>query len=194
MALFRVKPTRLDRAVARTISAHTDPEIEATAERLTWGADEHVLLLAAALFWAGSRAARPSVRRLGRHFLVTALATSVAPHAVKAMIDQERPDRKFIAAHRKGIPFSGQRNDAFPSGHALHMGALASAATLLPRRERNAAWGFAAVLSITRIALLAHWTSDVVAGLVLGAALERGIRKVTAPIPVRARPRMRERK
>jgi undecaprenyl-diphosphatase len=192
MALLRVKPTRLDRAVARTISAHTDPEIEATAKDVTWAADEHVLLLAAAVFWAGSRAARPPVRKLGRHLFVTAVATSLLPHALKATIDQERPDRKFMAAHHKGVPFSGKRNDAFPSGHALHMGALASAATLLPRRERNAAWGFAAVLSLTRIALLAHWTSDVVAGLVLGATLERGIRKLT--VPVRIRPRMRQTK
>lgn len=179
MALFRVRATRLDRAIARTVAAHTDPEIETAAEFLTWGADEHVLLLAAAMVWAGTRSANPRARKLGQHLFVTAIATSILPHALKAMIDQERPDREILAAHRKGIPFSGKPNDAFPSGHALHMGALASAATLFPRPERNAAWGFAAALSLTRIALLAHWTSDVLAGLALGAGVERVIRKFT---------------
>jgi|SRR5580704_5349924 len=34
-------------------------------------------------------------------------------------------------------------------------------------------------LPLSRILLLAHWTSDVVAGLALGAMLERGLRFVT---------------
>jgi undecaprenyl-diphosphatase len=32
---------------------------------------------------------------------------------------------------------------------------------------------------LTRIVLLAHWTSDVLAGLVIGAVLERSLRFVT---------------
>lgn len=184
MALVRVSPTHFDQTVAKTVSAHTDPKIEDVAEALTWGADEHLLLPAAVLFWLGTRDAGDPVRRLSRHLLVTTLVTAALPHVLKAIFNQERPDREAIAAHRKGIPISGKKDDAFPSGHALHMGALASVATLFPRRTRNAAWGIAAVLSATRVALLAHWLSDVLVGLVMGTVVERSIRKITAPVPM----------
>ncbi len=75
-----------------------------------------------------------------------------------------------------GVTFSGKREDAFPSGHALHMGALASAAGTLPPLPRRAIRTFAIGLSLTRILVLAHWASDVVAGFALGAIMERLLR------------------
>ncbi len=56
---------------------------------------------------------------------------------------------------------------------------LASAATELPRRQRSAVWGLSAGLVLTRVVLLAHWASDVAAGLVVGAGLEQALRFVT---------------
>ena len=97
------------------------------------------------------------------------------PHLLKAVIDQERPDRLTVRGHLRGVPFSGKGNDAFPSGHALHVEALASAATLLPAKARNTLWQ-SAVLETTRVILLAHWVTDVIAGIGLGIALERGVR------------------
>jgi len=73
--------------------------------------------------------------------------------------------------HVHGISFSGGREDAFRSGHALHMGALASAAGTLRTRPRWAIRAFAIGLSLTRVVVLAHWASDVVAGFALGAIL-----------------------
>jgi PAP2 superfamily len=64
----------------------------------------------------------------------------------------------------------GNRLDAFPSGHAIHVGALASAAARWPRRQRNMVWLAGACLVATRVILLAHWTSDVLAGLAIGVA------------------------
>ena len=98
------------------------------------------------------------------------------PHGMKSVFDQTRPDRKTVLGHMHGVSFSGKRDDAFPSGHALHMGALASAAgtlTSLPRRMIRA---LAIALSLTRIVVLAHWASDVVAGFALGAIIERLLR------------------
>ena len=71
-----------------------------------------------------------------------------------------------------------KRLDAFPSGHAVHIGALASAATGLPPAQRNAVWAVGGAVVLTRIVLLAHWISDVVAGLAVGAAVERLLRFV----------------
>ena len=72
--------------------------------------------------------------------LACTLATALMPHLLKAVIDQERPDRLTVRGHLRGVPFSGKGNDAFPSGHALHVKALASAATLLPAKARNTLW------------------------------------------------------
>jgi undecaprenyl-diphosphatase len=86
------------------------------------------------------------------------------------------------------MPFSGKSSDAFPSGHALHVGALASAATLLPPKDRNLVWAAGTALVGTRIVLAAHWLTDVLAGLGFGFALERVIRVVTKPAPIRRNP------
>jgi hypothetical protein len=63
--------------------------------------------------------------------------------------------------------------------HAMHVGALLSAATVLSRAKRNFVWTFGAGLALARIVLLAHWASDVGAGLALGALAERLLRPLT---------------
>ena len=181
MAMLTVHPTRLDRTIAREVSDHTDPTVERVAEIVTWGADEHVLLGLAALGWLFSRGASRDARRLADHFLVCSVATAALPHIMKRVINQERPDRLTIEGHLRGAPFSGKSDDAFPSGHALHVGALASAATLLPSGWKNAVWAASTVLVTTRVILLAHWLSDVVAGLACGFGVERALRLITKP-------------
>jgi undecaprenyl-diphosphatase len=111
--------------------------------------------------------------------LLTTLAASALPHLLKKLFDQERPDRRTIRGHWRGVPFSGRSEDAFPSGHAVHIGALASVASRLPAGQRNLVWGVGAALVATRVVLLAHWVSDVAAGLAVGVVLERMLRLVT---------------
>ena len=176
MALVTVKPTRLDIAIASRIADHADPRMEHAAATLTWGADEHVLLALAAAGWLYGQLLRPSIRPVANHMLAVSVATSVLPHILKSIFNQTRPDRLMIRGHARGIPISGNPRDAFPSGHAVHMGALVSAAGLLPPCARRLVRGAAVGLSLTRIALLAHWTTDVLAGLALGAAVERLLR------------------
>jgi PAP2 superfamily protein len=179
MAPIRVRPTRADISIANAISHHTDRSTESVAEFLTWGADEHIVCALAAGWWLLSRARNGHERRAADHILLTAFAASALPHLLKTMFDQERPDRRTFLGHWRGVPFSGERLDAFPSGHAVHVGALASAASRLPAKQRNLAWAVGAGLVLTRVVLLAHWASDVVAGLAVGAVLERMLRLVT---------------
>ena len=171
-----VRPTGADIAIARAISRNMKPAPEAVARALTWGADEKVLLVLAVAGWLASRGRSEALRRAGNHALLVATAASLLPHALKAGFDQTRPDRRTVLGHLRGISFSGKRDDAFPSGHALHMGALASAAGTLPAAPRRAIRTIAVGLSLTRIMVLAHWASDVVAGFALGAMLERLLR------------------
>jgi membrane-associated phospholipid phosphatase len=179
MALFQVKPAQADVAIADGIAAHTGRPTEHIAEALTWGADEHVLCALAFGWWLYARTRDAPVRRASDHVLLTTIVASILPHVLKKVFDQERPDRLTVLGHVHGIPLSGKRLDAFPSGHAVHIGALASAATGLPPAQRNAVWAVGGAVVLTRIVLLAHWTSDVVAGLAVGAAVERLLRFVT---------------
>jgi membrane-associated phospholipid phosphatase len=179
MTPITVRPTRADLSVADAISAHTRPRIERAATFLTWGADEHILCALAAGWWLYCRGKNANVRRASDHILLTTLVSSGLPHILKMVFDQERPDRRTVQGHWRGVPFSGKRLDAFPSGHAVHIGALASAASTLPVKQRNVIWSIGAGLVLTRVVLLAHWASDVVAGLVVGALTERILRLVT---------------
>jgi PAP2 superfamily len=176
MALYRVRPTQTDVEIANAVSAHTSPKLEQIASVLTWGADEHVLCALAAGWWLYSRTGNADERRNSKHILLTTVAVTVIPHILKAVFDQRRPDRLTVRGHLHGVPFSGNQLDAFPSGHAIHVGALASAATVFPREKRNLIWTVSTGLVLTRIVLLAHWTSDVMAGLAIGALTERLLR------------------
>jgi membrane-associated phospholipid phosphatase len=179
MALVTVRPTTADVAIANSIAAHTNQPTETIAEVLTWGADEHILVALTAAWWLSTRGQPRRRRRAADHVLLTTLVASALPHLLKTVFDQERPDRLTVRGHWRGVPLSGRRLDAFPSGHAVHVGALASAASQLPRRERNAVWLIGAGLVATRIVLLAHWTSDVMAGLAIGVLAERCVRRLT---------------
>jgi len=176
MALYRVKPTKVDEAVAHAVARHTAPVPEEAAQVLSWGADEHLLIALAAGFWLYGRAADEQTRIASNHVLLTTAAVTLLPHLLKRIFDQERPDRTTIRGHLHGVPFSGKALDSFPSGHALHVGALASAATELAPAERNTVWIIGVGLVLTRVALLAHWLSDVLAGLAIGAMVERLLR------------------
>ncbi|MDA9399034.1 phosphatase PAP2 family protein [Bradyrhizobium sp. CCBAU 45389] len=174
-----IRPTRADVVAARFIARNTAPAPEILARALTWGADEKVLLVLAAAGWLASRGRGEPLRRAGNHALLVTVAASLLPHGLKRLFDQTRPDRRTVIGHLHGVPFSGKREDAFPSGHALHMGALASAAGALPAGPRRAIRAVAVGISLTRLVVLAHWASDVVAGFALGAALERLLRLCT---------------
>jgi membrane-associated phospholipid phosphatase len=174
-----VRPTGADIAISRVVARHTERAPEAVARFLTWGADEEVLLVLAAAVWLISRGRGEALRRAGNHALLVTVAASLLPHGLKLLFNQTRPDRRTVMGHVHGISFSGKREDAFPSGHALHMGALASAAGALPSVPRRAIRAVAVSLSLTRIVVLAHWASDVVVGFALGALLERLLRPWT---------------
>jgi membrane-associated phospholipid phosphatase len=176
MAPINVRPTTPDVLIARTAARNTNDGAEVILRGLTWGADEKLLMLLAAAGWVATRGRSQQLQRAGNHAVLVAVTASLMPHAIKSIFDQTRPDRKTVLGHVHGVSFSGKRDDAFPSGHAFQMGALASAAGSLPPLPRRAIRTLAVSLSLTRIVVLAHWASDVVAGFALGALTERLLR------------------
>jgi undecaprenyl-diphosphatase len=182
MAVFEASPTKLDRVLSDNLALITNGPLEKGAEGLTWAADEHVMLAAASVWWLICRRRSEAKRAFSNHLLASAIVSAALPHAIKKVIDEERPDRRERRKHGPQIATSGKQFDSFPSGHAVHIGAFASAASLLRPGQRNAVWAVAAVVAATRVATLAHWAGDVVAGLAVGAAIERMLRQLTQPV------------
>jgi undecaprenyl-diphosphatase len=172
-----IPPAETDLRVARAVARNAKPAPQHILRALSWGADEKVLLVLAAAGWIVSRGSSEPVRRAGNHALLVTAAVSLLPHGLKLMFNQTRPDRRTVVGLVNGVSFSGKRRDAFPSGHALHMGAVASAASTLQPGPRRAIQALAVGISMARIAVMAHWPSDVVAGFALGALVERLLRR-----------------
>jgi len=175
-AAIRVKPTKADEVIARSAARTARPPVQKLARGLSWGADEKVWLALTSAGWLASRGQSRSVQRVANHALLVTVAVSALPHVLKSIFNQTRPDRETVRGHLNGVQLSGNAEDAFPSGHALHMGALFSGAGPLPPPARIAVRGLAVTLCVTRIILLAHWASDVAVGFMMGALVERGLR------------------
>ena len=173
---IRVKPTKADEAIARLAARTATPPIQKFARGLSWGADEKVWLALTSIGWLASRWQSTSVQRAANHALLVTVAVSVLPHVLKSIFNQTRPDRETVRGHLNGVQLSGKAEDAFPSGHALHMGALFSSAGPLPSPARIGLRSLAVTLCVTRIILLAHWASDVAVGFAMGALVERCLR------------------
>ncbi|WP_436530360.1 phosphatase PAP2 family protein [Actinoplanes sp. HUAS TT8] len=105
--------------------------------------------------------------------VATMTAGGVLGGVLKLLFGRHRPDFLDPVARATGY--------SFPSGHALNaaLGAAVFLLVLLPRTRGRvkraglvaAAVGLPLVTAYARIALGVHWTSDVVAGLLLGVAV-----------------------
>ncbi|WP_113704930.1 phosphatase PAP2 family protein [Nonomuraea lactucae] len=124
-----------------------------------------VALLAGWLVWKGAP-------RLALWAITTITVGGLLGLALKILVDRARPLLPDPVALAPG--------EAFPSGHALNATLGAGVIVLvvlpmLPARGRLVAWAVAAFLvlsvSYTRVALGVHWVSDVLGGIVLGAAV-----------------------
>ena len=178
MARWHFGATKLDRQVAKAVARHASPAVERPARLLTWAADEHVLYVVAGGLWLAARMGDERERRQTDHLALSVVATAILPHLLKRLIDQERPDRCMVHGRRHGIS-SGKAYDAFPSGHAMHVGAVASAVSWAYPKWAPIAWGLGGLIAATRIVVLAHWTTDVLAGLAIGALVERCLRPLS---------------
>lgn len=144
-----------------------------------FGKDENVLsvlgavLVAIALVAAGFHGTRRALllglgTRLQFLFLSVALSVFVA-EILKYLIGRGRPFVGGKANPFNFIPFDGTGAYAsLPSGHAVTAFALAFAVSALWPRLRVFMFTYAIVILLTRLVLLAHHPSDVVAGALLG--------------------------
>ncbi|RZN10028.1 phosphoesterase [Bradyrhizobium genosp. SA-3] len=144
-----------------------------------FGKDEYVLsvlgaaLVALAFVAAGLHGTRRALllgfgTRLQFMFLSVAVSAFVA-EILKYLIGRGRPFVGGQANPFNFIPFEGTGAYAsLPSGHAVAAFALAFAVSALWPRLRVFMFTYAIVILLTRLVLLAHHPSDVVAGAMVG--------------------------
>jgi membrane-associated phospholipid phosphatase len=104
-------------------------------------------------------------------FALAVLTSEVLIGTLKAAIDRPRPPGSLIDTSAA----------AFPSGHAIATAVTAVGLVLVlaPPGKKRWRWEvyavvFTSVMTLSRVYLRAHWLSDTVAGVLLGAGLALG--------------------
>lgn len=103
-------------------------------------------------------------------FLFLAVLVPVeAGEVLKGIIGRGRP---FVGGAADAFHYSHfawtEAYASFPSGHAITAFALAFALASLAPKWRVAIWAYAVIIAMTRLVLLAHHPSDVLAGALVG--------------------------
>lgn len=119
-----------------------------------------------------SAASRPSAALLGiwlQYLFFSVLVARVIGDVLKFLFGRGRPFVGGDANATNFAPFA--RTEAFysfPSGHALTAFAMAFAISSIWPRLSTTMWTFAVLICVSRVVLLAHHPSDVVAGALVG--------------------------
>jgi membrane-associated phospholipid phosphatase len=163
---------RLDTAVLSRAPALRTPALTAAARWVTdlgsFPVVVGVALLVAAVLWRRTRDPLFSVV-----LLVSVVVTAAGVYLIKIAVGRARPPTTTLV----GAP---SWDYAFPSGHTANatvvfvLGALLLGATLRPVARRAVlavAGAVAAAVGLTRVYLGYHWSTDVVAGWLLAAAV-----------------------
>jgi undecaprenyl-diphosphatase len=105
------------------------------------------------------------------------LAPLLAGEMIKWIVGRGRPFVGGKANPFNFVHFAGTEAYAsFPSAHAITAFALAFAVGAVWRRTRVAMIAYALLIAFTRLVLLAHHPSDVVAGALIGVVGAMGVR------------------
>jgi undecaprenyl-diphosphatase len=176
-APIKLRPLAADVAISRACLGVASAPVERPLRVVTWLADEKIMLGAVGVFWAATRfsPSRPLCREADQ-MLCSVLIAGMVPDLFKYLVRRERPNRALVRRHDMRVPRLGNAWDSFPSGHAVHLSAIAgSAQRLVPKRWRAPLWSALGALAATRIVLLAHYPSDVLAGWGIGALINKAV-------------------
>ena len=144
-----------------------------------FGKDDYVLLLVIFLLVgatlaaaAASDSARRRLLAIGVHLQFLLLAISIplaAGELLKWVVGRGRPFVGGQANVFNFVPFAGtEAHASLPSAHSITAFALAFAVAAIWPRLRGLAIAYALLIALTRLVLLAHHPSDVVAGATIG--------------------------
>jgi undecaprenyl-diphosphatase len=157
---------RIDGAVERRVNRRSvRPSSDAAITRLSRAADRGVLwfVLAAVLAVVGSR--RAAIRGV----LSLTGASMLANLVGKRVFGGDRPLLTDVPVGRRLA--NHPSSPSFPSGHSASAAAFAAGVALESPRAGAVVAPLAAGVAYSRIHVGAHWLSDVVGGVALGAAV-----------------------
>ena len=176
-----------DQAIERRIARIPRSRVDDGLKVLTTTANHSLLWFAI----AAALASRRGVTRRGAVRGVFAIAaTSFLANAVgKPVLPRRRPAADALPDWRT-IP-DPPTSSSFPSGHAASAAAFVTAVSLEAPLAGAVIAPVAATVAYSRIHTGVHWTSDVVAGALLGSGVALATRRwwpVRPQVPARARP------
>jgi membrane-associated phospholipid phosphatase len=169
----------IDAAEIRLMPPYKDPSLWPLRILTDFGKSAYVLYTLVGLLFAVlviSAAARGTLRSLLlglgtrlQFIFLAVLVPVLAGEVLKVAVGRGRP---FVGGDASALHFShfhgSEAYQSLPSGHAITAFALAFAVSALWPRLRFVMLFYAIVIAATRLVLLAHHPSDVVAGALVG--------------------------
>jgi membrane-associated phospholipid phosphatase len=169
MVRTRTGLARADRPLAEWAAEHaTDASTEVVRSISEFGGTTFVV--AGAMAVTAFELVRDRRAAIPLYVAVTVAGQFALSNAIKVIVDRARPDLS---------PLTGFSGTSFPSGHATAAAATWACVAFLVGRRRHrhvrallvgAAVALAVAVAATRVALGVHWTTDVIAGLLVGWA------------------------
>lgn len=170
---------RMDAAAGRRINKRrVHPLLDRGFVRLSHAADRGVLWFTAAAVLLVLTRYRPALRGVASLTVASALANLVG----KQVFGGDRPLLKDIPIGRRLAKHP--ESPSFPSGHSASAAAFATGVALEAPRIGAAVAPVAGAVAYSRLHTGAHWLSDVLGGIAIGAGVAT-LGKVLVPVPRR---------
>lgn len=166
----------IDLEVIRWSKAHQDTWIKPVSAVLTEFGVSTGWLVGSLLLWLYLRykAKKPIWADRVRFFFVSVAVTGLAVIPLKLLFGKARPSKLFddnLYGFQWCVPHNAYGLQGFPSGHTTTAFAVATSLTLLFPRFAALFYAGALLVGLSRIGVLYHYPSDVVAGAMLGTVL-----------------------
>lgn len=166
----------------------TSHEISESPARTRWGTrlsrfggSYGVLAVSSALMVGGAAGHDTRLKRTGRRSAQAALHSFVLTYGIKLLTTRERPETGSGRGHFwSGYGDALRGDNSFPSGHSMGSWAVAS---VIAHEYADKPWvqglayGYASMISVSRVAAHRHYVGDVVVGAGAGYFLGRYIQR-----------------
>lgn len=166
----------LDRPIQKDFARHQTVTLNQWANRISPIGMNYVFLGAGGLYAYGLLAKGGEAQSAGADALTSLIASAVTILPLKYAVGRGRPDTTI--SNESFRPLSSQ--DSFPSAHTTF--AFTAAASITEHYTepwvQYAAYGTASLVGLARLEQNAHWTSDVVAGALIGVTIGKTVTRM----------------
>ena len=161
-----------DKDIQHYVSTHrTQTDLDLTKTWQQWGAGAVPVAITLGTLGTGLILHKPGVTRTGERLVASLGGVSVVGWVLKESFGRERPNESVDPYNFK--PFSSHAS--FPSGHTFFAFALSTtlADAIHNRWADIGLYTLAAGTGVSRVVQNKHWTSDVVAGSLVGITVAK---------------------